>query len=231
MEQFKNYINGKWVSAASGKTYQNLNPADQRDVIGEFPLSEAADIDAAVKACKAVERAWMLMPAPKRGDILRKAGDIFTRRKEELSRIMTREMGKPTFETAGDVQEAIDTCYYAATEGRRLFGFNAPSEMENKMNMSFRMPIGVCGIITAWNFPITATTALEVCEKAKVDPGLRTKDLSDEQLSHLTTVLQTYRIEGDLRREIQQNVKRKMSINCYQGIRHKKGLQIGRAHV
>ncbi|MFY8001269.1 MAG: aldehyde dehydrogenase family protein [Candidatus Kapaibacteriota bacterium] len=154
MEQFKNYINGKWVAAASGKTYQNLNPADQRDVVGEFPLSDAADIDAAVKACKAVERSWVLTPAPKRGDILRKAGDIFTRRKEELSRIMTREMGKPTFETAGDVQEAIDTCYYAATEGRRLFGFNAPSEMENKMNMSFRMPIGVCGIITAWNFPI-----------------------------------------------------------------------------
>lgn len=154
MEQFKNYINGKWVAAASGNTFQNLNPADLRDVIGEFPDSGAADVDAAVQACKAVERSWALMPAPKRGDILRKAGDIFARRKNELSRIMTREMGKPTFETAGDVQEAIDTCYYAATEGRRLFGMNAPSEMPNKMNLSFRMPIGVCGIITAWNFPI-----------------------------------------------------------------------------
>jgi aldehyde dehydrogenase (NAD+) len=154
MEQFKNYINGKWVAAASGNTFQNLNPADLRDVIGEFPDSGAADVDAAAQACKAVERSWALMPAPKRGDILRKAGDIFARRKEELSRIMTREMGKPTFETAGDVQEAIDTCYYAATEGRRLFGMNAPSEMPNKMNLSFRMPIGVCGIITAWNFPI-----------------------------------------------------------------------------
>ena len=154
MEQFKNYINGKWVAAASGATFQNLNPADLRDVIGEFPDSAAADVDAAVQACKAVERSWALLPAPKRGDILRKAGDIFARRKDELSRIMTREMGKPTFETAGDVQEAIDTCYYAATEGRRLFGMNAPSEMPNKMNLSFRMPIGVCGIITAWNFPI-----------------------------------------------------------------------------
>ncbi|MCS6808194.1 MAG: aldehyde dehydrogenase family protein [Bacteroidota bacterium] len=154
MERFKNYINGAWVDALSGKTFQNLNPADQRDCIGEFPESDAADIDAAVKACKAAERSWMLTPAPKRGDILRRAGDIFTRRKTELSRIMTREMGKPTFETAGDVQEAIDTCYYAATEGRRLFGYTAPSELENKMNLSFRMPVGVCGIITAWNFPI-----------------------------------------------------------------------------
>ena len=82
------------------------------------------------------------------------------------------------------------------------------------------------GISLRYIYGIGPTTALEVCEKAKVDPGLRTKDLSDEQLSHLTTVLQTYRIEGDLRREIQQNVKRKMSINCYQGIRHKKGLPV-----
>jgi aldehyde dehydrogenase (NAD+) len=94
------------------------------------------------------------MPAPKRGDILRRAGDIFAREKKELAKIMTREMGKPTFETEGDVQEAIDTCYYAATETRRLFGMNAPSEMNDKMNLSFRNPIGVCGIITAWNFPI-----------------------------------------------------------------------------
>jgi alpha-ketoglutaric semialdehyde dehydrogenase len=154
MAHFQNYINGKWTAPASGKTFQNLNPADQRDVIGEFPASDASDIDAAVQACKAAERAWVLTPAPKRGDILRKAGDIFSRRKDELSRIMTREMGKPLFETAGDVQEAIDTCYYAATEGRRLFGINTPSEMPNKMNLSFRTPIGICGIITAWNFPI-----------------------------------------------------------------------------
>jgi alpha-ketoglutaric semialdehyde dehydrogenase len=153
-QQFLNYINGAWVPSASGKTFDNLNPADQRDVIGSFPESNAADVQAAVDACKAAERAWKLMPAPKRGDILRRAGDIFERRKDELSRIMTREMGKPHFETRGDIQEAIDTAYYAATEGRRLFGINTPSELPNKMNLSFRTPIGICGIITAWNFPI-----------------------------------------------------------------------------
>jgi aldehyde dehydrogenase (NAD+) len=154
MEQFKNYINGKWVPAKSGKTFQNINPARYDDIIGEFPLSEQEDVNEAVAAATEAFKKWKLVPAPKRGDILKKVGDIFTRRKEELGRIMTREMGKPTFETEGDVQEAIDTAYYSASETRRLFGFTAPSEMFEKVNMTFRTPIGVCGIITAWNFPV-----------------------------------------------------------------------------
>jgi aldehyde dehydrogenase (NAD+) len=119
-----------------------------------FAASGQEDVDEAVKAARAAFEKWKRVPAPKRGDMLRKAGDIFVRRKKELARIMTREMGKPTFETEGDVQEAIDTAYYAATETRRLFGYNTPSEMPDKMNLSFRVPIGVCGIITAWNFPV-----------------------------------------------------------------------------
>lgn len=154
MRQFGNYINGAFVPAGTGRVFQNISPADSLDVIGEFPLSDAGDVAAAVTAASAAFRSWRLTPAPLRGNILRKAGDIFERRKEELAAVMTREMGKPLFETRGDIQEAIDTCYYAATEGRRLFGYNAPSEMPNKMNLSFRNPIGVCGIITAWNFPI-----------------------------------------------------------------------------
>ncbi|MCU0330289.1 MAG: aldehyde dehydrogenase family protein [Candidatus Kapabacteria bacterium] len=154
MPQFSNYINGQWVPSQAGSTFDNINPADQRDVIGSFPLSAAADVDAAAQAAAEAFTSWRLVPAPKRGEILRRAGDIFERRKEELAAIMTREMGKTLTETRGDIQEAIDTAYYAATEGRRLFGMNAPSELANKMNLSFRMPIGVCGIITAWNFPI-----------------------------------------------------------------------------
>lgn len=150
----KNYIAGNWSDSATGSTFNNINPADVRDVIAPFPLSSAEDVDAAVQAAASAYNAWRLMPAPKRGDILRTAGDIFARRKDELAEIMTREMGKTVTETKGDIQEAIDTCYYAATETRRLFGYTAPSEMNNKMNMSWRMPIGVCGIITAWNFPI-----------------------------------------------------------------------------
>lgn len=154
MQEFFNFIGGKYQPAHSTATFENASPANSHDVIGTFPLSGKADIDAAVASAKAAFEAWRLTPAPKRGDILRKAGDIFERRKDELARIMTREMGKPVFETKGDVQEAIDTCYYAATEGRRLFGYTVPSEMHNKMNLSFRTPIGVCGVITAWNFPI-----------------------------------------------------------------------------
>ena len=149
-----NFINNTWQPSETGRTFDNLNPADSNDVIGAFPLSSASDVDAAVSAAALAFAEWRLVPAPKRGDILRRAGDIFTRRKDELAEIMTREMGKTITETKGDIQEAIDTAYYAATETRRLFGYTAPSEMSNKMNMSFRMPIGVCGIITAWNFPI-----------------------------------------------------------------------------
>ena len=154
MSNQMNYINNTWTQSESGKTFKNISPANKNDLIGEFPESSVKDIDEAVKAAKAAYKIWKRIPAPKRGDILRKAGDIFTRRKTELAKVMTREMGKPTFETEGDIQEAIDTCYYAATETRRLFGHNAPSELDEKMNLSFRVPIGVCGIITAWNFPI-----------------------------------------------------------------------------
>jgi len=154
MQSFRNYIDGTWVDAETGATFVNDNPADNDDVIGTFPSSSAADVDRASRAAANAYRSWRLVPAPKRGDILRNAGLILERRKDELAQAMTREMGKPVFETKGDVQEAIDTAYYAATEGRRLFGYTTPSEMVDKMNLSFRMPIGVCGIITAWNFPM-----------------------------------------------------------------------------
>ncbi|MBL7988690.1 MAG: aldehyde dehydrogenase family protein [Chlorobi bacterium] len=153
-ESFRNFINGRWVDSQQGQTFQNQNPANLDDVIGSFPLSTEADVAAAAEAAAQAYKTWRMIPAPKRGDILRRAGDILAERKDELARAMTREMGKPVFETKGDVQEAIDTAYYSATETRRLFGYNTPSELPDKMNLSFRMPVGVCGIITAWNFPM-----------------------------------------------------------------------------
>ncbi len=157
-EVFKNYINGKWVDSRSGETFENRNPADWDDLIGVFPKSTVEDVDDAVAAAKAAFDAWRLTPAPKRGDILRKVGDLMVERKDEIATEMTREMGKIKAETLGDVQEGIDTAYYAATEGRRLFGHTAPSELPNKMNISFRIPIGVAGIITPWNFPMAIPT-------------------------------------------------------------------------
>ncbi len=151
---FKNYIDGHWTESSDGQTFDNVNPARESDVIGEFPASTADDVDNAVLAARQAQREWRAVPAPARGDILKSAGDILTERKEEIAAAMTREMGKPIFETRGDVQEAIDTAYYSASETRRLFGHTVPSELPNKFNMSIRRPIGVCGIISAWNFPV-----------------------------------------------------------------------------
>jgi len=156
--KFQNFINGKWVNARSGKTFENRNPANWDEVVGLFPLSDTADVEAAVKAAREAFDSWRLVPAPKRGDILRKVGDLMTERKEELAKLMTREMGKVLLETLGDVQEGIDTAYYAAAEGRRLFGHTVPSELPSKFNMAMRMPIGVAGIITPWNFPMAIPT-------------------------------------------------------------------------
>jgi alpha-ketoglutaric semialdehyde dehydrogenase len=155
---YQNYIDGLWCDASNGATFENRNPANWLDVIGTFPLSTAEDAERAAEAAHAAYESWRLMPAPHRGDICRRAGDIMLRRKDEIARIMTHEMGKTLTETRGDVQEGIDTAFYCATEGRRLFGINTPSELPNKLNLSFRVPIGVCGLITPWNFPMAIPT-------------------------------------------------------------------------
>ncbi|HXG37754.1 MAG TPA: aldehyde dehydrogenase family protein [Bacteroidota bacterium] len=157
-KKFQNYINGRWVDAKSGRTFENRNPANWDEVLGVFPLSGKEDVDEAVKAARNAFESWRLVPAPKRGDIMRKVGDLLTARKEELARQMTMEMGKVLLETRGDVQEGIDTAYYASTEGRRLFGHTVPSELPNKFNMAIRMPVGVAAIITPWNFPMAIPT-------------------------------------------------------------------------
>ena len=158
MKTFKNFIAGKWIEPTTGEYFSNVNPADTSDVIGRFPLSGKEDVDRAVASAKRGFELWRRTPAPERGDVLRRVGDLLTRRKEEVADAMTREMGKPLTETRGDVQEGIDTAYYAATEGRRLFGHTVPSEMRAKWAMSFRRPIGVCGIITPFNFPLASPT-------------------------------------------------------------------------
>jgi alpha-ketoglutaric semialdehyde dehydrogenase len=151
---FKNFIDGEWVAAKSGKTLENRNPANTDEIIGEFPLSGPEDVDAAVSAARNAYKSWRLTPAPKRAEILFRVAELLVKRKEDFARDMTREMGKVLAETRGDVQEAIDMTYYMAGEGRRLFGQTTPSELPNKFAMSVRQPIGVCGMITPWNFPM-----------------------------------------------------------------------------
>jgi len=152
--EYRNLIAGEWRPARSGKTFSNINPADHSDIVGEFPASGPEDVADAVAAAKKAFATWRLVPAPKRAEILYRAGRLLQERKEQFARDMTREMGKVLAETRGDVQEAIDESFYVAGEGRRLFGKTTPSELQNKFAMSVRMPVGVVGLITPWNFPM-----------------------------------------------------------------------------
>jgi len=158
MKKFRNFIAGEWVAPTTGEYFANVNPADRSDEIGQFPLSGKEDVERAVAAAKRGFEQWKRTPAPARGDVLRRVGDLLVERKEELADLMTREMGKPLTETRGDVQEGIDTAYYAAVEGRRLFGHTVPSELRSKWAMSFRRPIGIAGLITPFNFPLAIPT-------------------------------------------------------------------------
>jgi acyl-CoA reductase-like NAD-dependent aldehyde dehydrogenase len=150
---FKNYIAGAWVDAVGGETFDSVSPATG-ELIGTFPKSGAEDVDRAVDAARAAYEEWRLVPAPRRGEILFRFGQLVVDHKAELTDLMTREMGKVRAEAGGDVQEAIDMSYYMAGEGRRMFGHTTPSELPDKFNMSVRTPIGVVGVITPWNFPI-----------------------------------------------------------------------------
>lgn len=151
---YQNLIGGEYVVSSSGKTFERRNPADTREVVGVFQDSAVEDINAAVAAAREAYKSWRKVPAPRRGEILLKAADLIQARKEEFSRDLTREMGKPLFEAGGDIVEAIGMAQYAGGEGRRMHGVTTPSEMPNKFQMSIRQPIGVVGLITPWNFPM-----------------------------------------------------------------------------
>jgi len=151
---FKNLVAGAWVEPATGEYFENRNPADRTDLIGCFPKSGVEDVRRATESAVRGFATWSRTPAPVRGQVLQRVGDLLVRRKEELARAMTREMGKVLLETRGDVQEGIDTAYYAHTEGRQLFGRTVPSELPHKWAMTYRRPIGVAGVITPFNFPL-----------------------------------------------------------------------------
>jgi acyl-CoA reductase-like NAD-dependent aldehyde dehydrogenase len=151
--EFQNYIGGKWVKGRGGKTFDTINPANE-EVLAQIHAADVADVEAAVQAATNAFHSWRLTPAPLRGELLFKVGDLLKQKKEELARLLTQDMGKVIAEARGDVQEAIDMAYYMGGEGRRLLGYTAPVEMPNKFGMAVRDPSGVVGIITPWNFPI-----------------------------------------------------------------------------
>ena len=200
---FRNFIAGKWVAPSTGQYFENRNPADTTDLIGCFPDSGAEDVEAAVRSAREGFRSWSRTPAPVRGDVLRRVGDLLTARKAEIAEAMTREMGKVVAETGGDVQEGIDTAYYAATEGRRLFGHVVPSELRSKWAMSMRRPIGVAGLITPFNFPLAIPTwktfpALLCGNSVILKPS--------EDVPHTCTILVEILLEAGLPPEVIQLV-------------------------
>lgn len=201
--RFRNHIAGEWIEPVAGRHFENRNPANVEEVIGEWPLSDDADVQRAVESARKGFALWRDTPAPLRGDVLRRTGDILAERKEEIARAMTREMGKVLAETRGDVQEGIDTAYYAATEGRRLFGHTVPSELRAKWAMSYRRPIGPCGLITPFNFPMAIPTwkmfpALVCGNSVILKPA--------EDVPHTTTLLVEILLEAGLPPEVIQLV-------------------------
>src|SRR6058998_3123334 len=157
MPQLRNYIDGRWVDAATRETFEDIDPATG-ELIATVTKSSTADVDRAIEAARRALEGWKRFPAPRRGEILYRAGELMVKRKEELAREMTREMGKVVAEARGDVQEGIDMTYYMAGEGRRQFGDVVPAELPNKWAMSVRSPIGVVAAITPWNFPLAIPT-------------------------------------------------------------------------
>jgi aldehyde dehydrogenase (NAD+) len=201
--KFKNFIAGEWSAPVDGHYFENRNPADRDDLIGEWPRSSRSDLERAIESAHRGFEIWRATPAPLRGDVIRRAGDILSAKKTEIAKAMTREMGKVLNETLGDVQEGIDTAYYAAVEGRRLFGHTVPSELRNKWAMSYRRPMGVCGLITPFNFPMAIPTwkmfpAL-VCGNAVIlKPA--------EDVPHSSTLLVEALLEAGLPPEVLQLV-------------------------
>jgi aldehyde dehydrogenase (NAD+) len=200
---FKNFIAGAWVEPSTGEYFENRNPADWSDLVGRFPKSGAADVARAAASALRGFAEWSRTPAPARGLVLKRVGDLLVERKDALARAMTREMGKVLLEAGGDVQEGIDTAYYAHTEGRRLFGRTVPSELRNKWAMTYRRPIGVAGIITPFNFPLAVPTW-------KIFPALLCGNAvvwkPSEDVPHAATLLVELLLEAGLPAEVIQLV-------------------------
>jgi len=154
MTEFRNFIGGEWVEASSGKTFERRNPADVEEVIGLFPRSDERDIEMAVKKSEKAFKAWSETPPPVRGKILQEIGELLSERKEELAKALVRDVGKTMRDAQGEIKAAIDMCFFMAGEGRRLYGRTTFSELPKRLAMTRRFPVGVCGIITPWNFPI-----------------------------------------------------------------------------
>lgn len=158
MEKYNNLIAGRLVEPVSGEYFENLNPADKNDCIGLFAKSGAEDIEQAVVAALRAFPIWSQMPAPQRGELIFKVAQLLLRDQERLARVIVREMGKTMPEALGDIKSSADVAYFMAGEGRRMYGQTTFSTHKKRWALTKRLPIGVCGLITAWNAPMAIIT-------------------------------------------------------------------------
>ncbi|MEO7143505.1 MAG: aldehyde dehydrogenase family protein, partial [Bryobacteraceae bacterium] len=148
--QFKNYIDGEWTA---GDTFENRNPANTDEVVGEFVKGTPADMQRAADAAHRAFPAWSTLNGPARGNYLFKAAEILNSRFDQISAEMTREEGKTLPEAKGEVRRSINIFRYFAGEGSRMPGFLVPSERDRVHMFAIRKPLGVVGLVTPWNFP------------------------------------------------------------------------------
>jgi len=158
VEHFKNYINGEWVEAVSGETYENINPSNIDEVLGVFPRSNKEDVHSAVNASKNALNNWKNTPPPERGCIISEAARILASRKKELAEIISLENGKTASGGLGEVQSGIDMANFIAGEGRRMYGRTTHSGLKKRFAMTKKYPIGVVGVILPFNFPMALTS-------------------------------------------------------------------------
>ena len=151
--QTGSYINGEWYQPNTERQIRNVNPADTRDVIAEFPMASAEDTERAIDAAAEAFQGWRKTPGPERGRVIWRAADIARRRVDEIAEMMTREEGKIFKEARGEVLKGISLLEYNAGAGYRLGGKTLPSEARDTFTYTIRQPMGVVGLIAPWNFP------------------------------------------------------------------------------
>ncbi len=153
VQEYRNYIGGEWVDAADGARFENINPADNDEVLGTFPKATAEDVQRAIATAREAFPAWARTPAPRRGAILDKASEIVAARLDEFAETLTREEGKTLFEARGEVTRTRDVFKYHSGAGWRMTGDVLPPTSSDEMIYTQREPLGVIGVITPWNFP------------------------------------------------------------------------------
>ncbi len=158
------YVDGRWAEAASGASFAVADPATGLEV-ARVPDMSAADVRVAVEAAARAGGEWRARTAKVRGDLLRRWRDLMLANVDDLARIMTAECGKPLAESRGEVGYAAAFLEWYADEGRRAYGDIIPTGAANRRLLAMRQPVGVCALITPWNFPAAMITR-------KVGPAL-----------------------------------------------------------